>query len=231
MKNLIQLAAPEIGVTEVKGEESNPRIMAYAQQIGFDNWYHNDDTPWCSVFLNWAAEQAGLERSDDGRARSWQSVGKVIERPEPGDIALFAPTAERDRITHVGIYVGYSQDYKRIYLLGGNQSDQVNISGFRVETLVEFRRLGPAEGALPEWASEDLSVGDWGEAVIALQDALKVLGFDAGTSDGIFGSMTQGALLALQRETDELEATGTFDAATRVYVKRRLEEEGQVSTR
>jgi len=231
MKNLIQLAAPEIGVTEVQGEDSNPRILAYAEQIGFGNWYHNDDTPWCSVFLNWAAAQAGLERSQDGRASSWQTVGKITEHPEPGDIGLFAPTAEQDRITHVGIYVGYSQDQKRIYLLGGNQSDQVNISGFRAETLVEFRRLGPVESALPEWASQDLEVGDRGEAVVALQDALKVLGYEAGTSDGIFGSMTQDALLALQTKSDELKATGSFDADTRAYVKRRLEEEGQISTR
>lgn len=231
MSNLIQIAAAEIGVTEVKGEKSNPRILAYAQTVGFDDWYHNDDTPWCSLFLNWAAHQAGLQRSADGRARSWQTVGKSTKRPEPGDIALFVPSPGHNTVTHVGVYLGYSQDHKRIYVLGGNQSDQVNISGFPVDTLVEFRRLAPVGASPTEGDTQVLAAGDTGEAVVALQDALKLAGFDAGTSDGIFGSMTKGALLDLQNSTEELTATGTFDTDTRAYLNRLLQEQGRISTR
>jgi uncharacterized protein (TIGR02594 family) len=231
MKNLIQIAVQEIGVTEITGAESNPRIMAYAQEIGFDSWYHNDDTPWCSVFLNWATHVAGLERSKDGRAASWETMGQEVQYPEPGDIGLFTPTPGQNRITHVGIYLGYSQDHKRIYILGGNQSDQVNISGFRTDTLVAFRRLAPVEGTPTESVQAPLKQGDRGAAVVALQDTLKLAGFDVGTSDGIFGSMTANALMALQQQSNELSNTGIFDPETQAYLQRLLEERGLVSTR
>lgn len=231
MKSLIQIAAQEIGVTEIEGDNSNPRILAYAKAAGFDSWYHNDDTPWCSVFLNWATAEAGLERSKDGRARSWKDIGQEPAHPEPGDIALFVPVPNATSITHVGIYLGYSQDQQRVYVLGGNQSNQVNVSGFPADTLVGFRRLAPAEGSPLTDADQILKRGDRGAAVVELQDALKLAGFNVGTSDGDFGPMTEQAVTDLQNSTDELEATGIFDGDTRAYLDRLLQERGLITTR
>ena len=218
MKDLIKIASEEIGIKEVEGEGSNPRILEYAKEVGFDSWFHDDDTPWCSLFLNWVAMKAGVERSHDGRASSWQNVGKKIVTPEPGDIGLFSPTPGGTNVTHVGIFTGYSQDKSRIYLLGGNQSDMVNISGFKTDTLVEFRRLTP-EGE-PDIVHDEkiLRRGDRGNEVVALQDALKLAGFDCGTSDGIFGRMTETAVMALQATNLNLSSTGIYDAATRAYL-------------
>jgi peptidoglycan hydrolase-like protein with peptidoglycan-binding domain len=47
-------------------------------------------------------------------------------------------------------------------------------------------------------AGGNLSIGDSGTAVVALQKALKALGFYDGTADGDFGSGTQAAVIAFQ---------------------------------
>jgi len=231
MKNLVKIAAQELGVQEVAGPGSNERIMTYAKEVGFDNWYKDDDTAWCSLFMNWVALKAGVQRTNQGKAESWNQIGNKTSTPEPGDVALFASTAGSSKITHVGIYMGYSQDHKRIYVLGGNQSNAVNISAFKADKLVAFRRLG-SEGE-PEIATHStlLQRGDKGPKVVALQDALKLAGFDCGTSDGDFGGMTTKALIALQKSNPSLTANGIYDEATRNYLLSLLGQAGDVSTR
>jgi uncharacterized protein (TIGR02594 family) len=220
MQELIKIAAQEIGVTEIAGDAHNDRILSYAKAAGFDNWYHSDEIPWCSVFLNYATQRAGLVRSQDGRAASWAEVGESIERPQPGDLALLVPSPGATHITHVGIYLGHSQDQRHIYLLGGNQSNQVNISPFPVDTLVGYRRLS----RVGEAAAPVLQRGRRGDEVRALQDALKAVGIDVGPSDGDFGPKTETAVKELQRTQPDLPVTGVYDAATRAYLTQRLQQ-------
>jgi peptidoglycan hydrolase-like protein with peptidoglycan-binding domain len=51
-------------------------------------------------------------------------------------------------------------------------------------------------------AGGNLSIGDNGPAVVALQKALAALGFDVGTPDGDFGSTTEDAVIAFQQAHD-----------------------------
>jgi uncharacterized protein (TIGR02594 family) len=218
MSDLIRIASQDIVVTEVSGPGSNPRILEYAREVGFDSWYKDDDTSWCSLFLNWVALKAGLARSNNGRAESWSAMGVVVTEPEPGDIILLTNATGSSRITHAGIYTGFSQDKTRVYVLGGNQSNMVNNTGFRSNLIVGFRRLTPA-GTPPIATQEpELRKGDRGPAVVALQDALKLLGFNAGTSDGDFGPRTEAALIAFQQSVPGLSATGVYNPETKKYL-------------
>ena len=75
---------------------------------------------------------------------------------------------------------------------------------------------GP-ESVLTHGTLEDpglIKSGSRGPAVVALQDALNLLGYNAGVADGIFGPPTRRALIAFQQENG-LETTGMADAATR----------------
>lgn len=213
---LLRIATAELGVKETAGTESNSRIMEYAKGAGFD-WYKNDETPWCSVFLNWAANQAGLERSKEGMARSWQKVGVVVTNPEPGDVVLVTNTPGSKEVNHVGIFNGFSEDGTRIYLLGGNQSDTVSITGYKKNLLVEYRRLAPVGTPAVAESKVALKKGDKGKDVIALQDGLKLAGFSTGTSDGSFGPMTETAVKAAQKKGG-LPETGIYDEKTREYL-------------
>lgn len=120
MKNLIKILTAEIGVKEVAGKKSNPQIIRYAKETGFKD-YKSDETAWCSLFANWVAQKAGLERSKSLAARSWLNYGNTINDSEPGDIVIFWRENRTSWKGHVGFFTGFSIDQTRIYCIGGNQ--------------------------------------------------------------------------------------------------------------
>lgn len=222
MKNLIAIASAEIGTKEISGPNANEQILKYAQDCGFDD-YTSDETAWCSLFVNWVAHKAGMKRSKSLAARSWLLEGINTSNPEPGDIVVFWRESIDSWKGHVGLYIGYSQDGSRIYSLGGNQGNQVSITAYSTNHLLGFRRLIPAESI--SFKKRILKKGDTGTDVGKLQDALKLLGFDCGTSDGKFGPMTEGALKEFQATNLNLDISGIFDKATREYMENTLNSE------
>ncbi len=141
MDKLIKIAVAELGQKEVRGSGNNPAIVNYAREAGFE-WVNDDETPWCSIFMNWVALKAGLVRSRQASARSWLQVGQNKDTaPLPGDIAVFWRNSPASWQGHVGIFFGFSYDGTEIYCLGGNQGDQVSISAYPRETVLGFRRL------------------------------------------------------------------------------------------
>eukprot|EP01156_Anaeramoeba_ignava_P011257 Anaeramoba_ignava/a482504_22.p5 GENE.a482504_22~~a482504_22.p5 ORF type:complete len:143 (+),score=5.17 a482504_22:255-683(+) len=62
------------GVTEIRGRKHNPRIIEYHKSTTLRA--SNDETAWCSSFVNWCIEQAGLKGTDSAAARSWLKWGK-----------------------------------------------------------------------------------------------------------------------------------------------------------
>lgn len=212
---IVQIATAEIGVKEIAGADHNERILQYADDISH-TWIEDDETPWCSTFMNWVAMKAGAARSDSGSARSWLTVGTPVDDPEPGDVVVFWRGSPHSHKGHVGIYQGFSEDRSRIYVLGGNQGDQVGTTAYAAERLLGFRRLGP--GAMVELGTERLERGDRGPAVVEVQDALRMAGFNPGTSDGIFGPRTEEAVKTLQATNPQLAIDGVFDPETRAYL-------------
>lgn len=221
MDSIIQIAVREMGVEEVPGEAHNQRILDYAREAGFA-WVSDDETPWCSVFLNWCARRAGLEQSRRATARSWLTVGMPVEAPEPGDVVVFWRDSPASWKGHVGLFLGYAASGDRIYCLGGNQGDRVCISAMAARHLLGFRRLQPSGSIrLP---NPPLQRGDSGDDVRLLQDALKYANFDCGTSDGIFGPMTERAVQALQSTDSSLPVSGEYDVETMDYLQEILNE-------
>lgn len=215
MDKLIKVATDELGISEISGSRDNERILQYSEDIGL-TWITDDETPWCSIFMNWIAMKAGFEKSGSAAARSWLNIGFSIENPEPGDVVVYWRESPESHKGHVGIFLGFSNDHSRIYTLGGNQSDSVSISAYSVDQLLDFRRLREAEDiALPD---KVLERGDRGQEVVQLQNALKQASFDAGTSDGIFGPKTETALKQFQATSFDLEITGIFDESTREHL-------------
>ncbi|WP_369048648.1 TIGR02594 family protein [Tenacibaculum sp. UWU-22] len=212
MKNLLNVAINEIGVTEIKGIRHNKRILEYAQNSYFKSII-DDETPWCSTFLNWVAKQAGLSTSKSAAARSWLHVGFETYDPEPGDIVVFWRESIDSHLGHVGIYLGYSMDVSRVYVLGGNQGDAVSISAYPANRVLSFRRLTPTGNTtLPE---SPLRKGAKGSKVVEIQNALKILGFNPGTSDGIYGDKTEKAIKELQASNHLLNITGIYNSSTK----------------
>ena len=110
------------GTDEKPGPKSNPEILGWAEECGLRNVYTNDGIAWCGLFMAVVAKRAGkpLPKSPLW-ARDWLNWGEKADRPMLGDVMVWA----RGSGGHVAMYVG--EDKTHYHILGGNQSDTVNI--------------------------------------------------------------------------------------------------------
>jgi uncharacterized protein (TIGR02594 family) len=217
MKSIVKIAAGEIGIKEIAGQEHEKRILDYAKESGFKN-ITDDETPWCSIFVNWCCKEAGLQRTNRANARSWLSVGRPVDDPMPGDIVVFW----RERIDswkgHVGIFMGFSKNRSVVYTLGGNQKNTVSIQGYDASNVLGFRRLVNEELTGVPKSNPHLKKGSRGEEVLKLQVLLGELGYNCGAKDGIFGGRTESQLMAFQRE-EGLEPTGIYSPDVKAKIE------------
>lgn len=140
MRKILKIALSQQGVKEIPGEADNPIILQYAKDIGH-SWVQDDETAWCSIFVNWCALKSGCEMSGKLNARSWLDVGDTIEQGNqlPGDVAIFWRGSKDSWKGHVAIYQYEDDDY--YYVLGGNQGNSVKISAYAKSRFLGFRRI------------------------------------------------------------------------------------------
>ena len=143
MSNLITIALGQIGIKEFSGKRDNPEVLKYFHDLGFDSQKIKDETSWCSAFMNWVAKTAGYEFSGGLNARSWLKVGKKIKNPQVGDVVVFWRESEKSWKGHVGIYL--REDSLKIYVLGGNQKNQVCVQPYWKAQLLGYRRISPIQ--------------------------------------------------------------------------------------
>ena len=145
-----QLAQRFLGIKEINGAIDNPQIMS---MLRLDNsWPDHDEVPWCSAFVNYIAWLLRLPRSKSLAARSWLNVGTpmslspfltnngydviIIKRKvsDPGpEVTEFQG--------HVGFFNSYNKEEGKVYILGGNQNNTVNVSGYDANRVLGVRRL------------------------------------------------------------------------------------------
>lgn len=214
MKNIIKIAASQIGVKEINGSNNNPDIIKYAEETGITG-ITNDEIPWCSTFVNWCCKKAGLEYTGKPNARSWLDIGISINDPLPGDIVVLWRNYIQSWQGHVAIFLGFSKSGNNVFLLGGNQNNMVNITEYPSEKVLGFRRLNSFSSLLPK---PILKKGKRGKEVVKLQTILNKLNYNCGKADGIFGSKTEAALKMFQKD-NELEVTGFYENKTSSCLK------------
>ena len=94
-------------------------------------------TPWCGAFVGAMVKKAGKSvPAGHLKAASWKRVGKPVKlkRAKKGDIVVVRTKYGN----HVGFYHG--QKGGKVQLLGGNQSNQVQISNYRIGSVQSIRR-------------------------------------------------------------------------------------------
>ena len=139
MNEILHDMLANYGLTEVDGPKSNEKILEFFREIGYD-WVTDDSTTaWCSAVLNYFAKVRGYERSGRLDARSWLKVGELILEPELGDVVVFWRGKPDGWEGHVGLYINSNLNY--IYVLGGNQSNAINVMAYPRERLLGYRRL------------------------------------------------------------------------------------------
>jgi uncharacterized protein (TIGR02594 family) len=122
------------GLRETPGPRHNATIIGWLTKLRA--WWRDDETPWCGVFVAHCMQEAGLPYPRlYMRAKAWSDYGALLrpDRLSPGAILVF----NRAGGGHVGFYVG--EDTGHYYVLGGNQSNAVNVMKLGKSRLVASR--------------------------------------------------------------------------------------------
>lgn len=139
MEELLLEILRHYGLQEVSGPNSNPHIIEFFKEIGYD-WVADDsETAWCSAMLNYFCKRLGYQRSGKLDARSWLNVGTKVDIPQLGDVVVFWRDDPASWKGHVGLYI--SEEKGLIWTLGGNQGNGLNISLYNKNRVLGYRRL------------------------------------------------------------------------------------------
>lgn len=117
-------ARKHLGLKEVKGANHHPEILQMWKDIKRGG-IKDDETPWCAAFVGAMLERVGIRSTRFESAKSYLTWGNQLVEPVVGCIVVFS----RDGGGHVGFVVGQDRQ-GNLLVLGGNQSDGVNIRAF-----------------------------------------------------------------------------------------------------
>jgi uncharacterized protein (TIGR02594 family) len=149
-------ARSKIGQREIPGPKHNAWIASSWKRLGA-GWFTDDETPWCGLFVAHCIEAAGLPFPKMfPRAIAWADWGKACP-PAVGAVVVF----KRSGGGHVGFLVGESP--ANYYVLGGNQSNAVNIMPLAKNRAVAIRwptQLGLPTPGLPKMTGGTVSVNE-----------------------------------------------------------------------
>jgi uncharacterized protein (TIGR02594 family) len=127
------------GVKEIVGPKHNTIILGWADKLGIGNIYTNDEIPWCGLYMAWVCHiskvSINMPAKDSLWALNWNKFGVRQKVAMLGDVLTFSRPGGGG---HVGIYVG--EDDLFYHILGGNQSNMVNVTRIAKSRLSQIRR-------------------------------------------------------------------------------------------
>ena len=147
----VAIARKYIGLTEIGTTNRHPTIDAWAKSLA-GTWLIGQ--PWCGTFCAQVFKEAGLSAKvpkEFFRAKEWEKVGTKLDKPAYGCVVTFT----RDGGVHVGFVVGKTRT-GMLKVLGGNQSNAVNISDFDPKRVTAYRWI--STGSVPQEHRYDLPV-------------------------------------------------------------------------
>ncbi len=117
-----------IGLHENKHKTKLKRILGVNPAV----------TPWCGAFVKTVHKKSGkVVPKGPLRSINWLSRGKKVslKRARKGDIVVIRTSYGH----HVGIFSGFAGN-GRVKILGGNQSNRVKYSNFKIRSVIGVRR-------------------------------------------------------------------------------------------
>lgn len=129
------VALAEVGVSTFPPGQSNPRITTYHTHTNIAGY--DDKASWCSSFINWSLAQVGIPGTGSALARSWLDWGEPLAAPVAGCIAVLSREDPAGWKGHVGFFL--RADAQHVYLLGGNQLEQVREHYYPKTAILGYR--------------------------------------------------------------------------------------------
>jgi uncharacterized protein (TIGR02594 family) len=154
-RSQLQWMIKAIGIEETPGAADNPDILRAADVIA-EHWpdmaeycatYIHDSTPWCGLAAAWGVTKANIRPpvNEFLASSSWRKWGFDVKGPEFGAIACLD--------SHVAFV--YDTDGSTVHLLGGNQSDMVNIIPVAANTILTYRWPAPEDYRVGYYPEDD----------------------------------------------------------------------------
>ena len=137
MTTAYELAKAEVGTVEWT-DGNNPKVVAYFKDSG-NPGVKDDETAWCAAFVGAMLRRAGVKSTGALNARSYLDWGTPVDRKNalPGDVVIFKRGSSSWQ-GHVAFFV--KDRGALIDVLGGNQSNAVNVKGYQAAALLGIRR-------------------------------------------------------------------------------------------
>ena len=142
ISKLAKVAFSVFGVKETGG---NNIILDFYKKAGFNN-IHTDKVAWCMAYFNWCLYKVGMEGSGTLVAKDGLKLGTEVSKPKFLDAVILdssLPNAEPWQ-GHIGWFI--RSERNTVWVLGGNQGDEVNISPFPKSKVVGYRRFKDVSG-------------------------------------------------------------------------------------
>jgi uncharacterized protein (TIGR02594 family) len=122
------------GVREYKGKMHNQDILKYHATTTLKA--NDDETPWCSAFVNWCVTEAGYSGTNSAAARSWLKWGFNLIEPAVGCIVVLS-LGGKSWQGHVGFVVELNDNV--LYVLGGNQNNMICVKPYSHHRVLGYR--------------------------------------------------------------------------------------------
>lgn len=136
-EEMVRLAISQIGICEVPGSESNPAIIQYFAEGGFEH-FTTDEIPWVAAFANWVVMKSGYKGTGSATARSFLTWGRPADSAVPGAIVVLWAGSPSSQTGFVGFYLGEA-DAENIWVLGGNVRNAVQATTYAKKRVLGYR--------------------------------------------------------------------------------------------
>ena len=124
--NYVDVAWGEWEQTEFPGEHANSRIVEYHSHTSLKA--SSDEVAWCSAFMNYCMDKAGLKGTNLANAKSWLDWGVPATLDDIHCVVVLWRDTPSSPSGHVAILLGKTDD--KVFLLGGNQDNKVCVKAY-----------------------------------------------------------------------------------------------------
>jgi uncharacterized protein (TIGR02594 family) len=132
------IAAQDVGVRELPGVATHPRIATYYQHTNLGGEPEDGAVAWCSAAMCCWIDEAGYIATSRANARSWLGWGEALKQPRLGCIVVFSRGNPSGKQGHVAIYVSPGRE-GHVVVLGGNQGGAVSFQNYPSARILGYR--------------------------------------------------------------------------------------------